>query len=187
MRQSETDIHRDVDEVYAPVANDLGGPVKYNSSLHQKYEFTGTTAANLGNPSYWTASNADAAGSAPATLGYVNSTFYYNAYTQRLALNCCSYSEGEGKRAHNTNQSKPDPTGIKAYPNPASAMLYFEFPASVTTTIKLMDVTGRTMNAQTIHNNTMATFSIKGYTPGLYLYQVTNNGKTQSGKILVEQ
>jgi len=49
-----------------------------------------------------------------------------------------------------------------------------------------MDVTGRLLDEQLIQNNTLATFNFKNYTPGIYFYQVVTNGKTQTGKIVIE-
>ena len=49
-----------------------------------------------------------------------------------------------------------------------------------------MDVTGRVMEEQAIHNNTIAIFNVRDYAPGLYIYQVITNGKIQSGKLLVQ-
>jgi len=51
----------------------------------------------------------------------------------------------------------------------------------------VMDITGQVMDEQEIHNNTNAIFNVKDYTEGMYLYQVITNGKTQTGKILVER
>ncbi|HMG81484.1 MAG TPA: T9SS type A sorting domain-containing protein [Ferruginibacter sp.] len=65
--------------------------------------------------------------------------------------------------------------------------MYFEFPAAGDVTIKLMDITGRILDEQVITNNTRAVFDVSGYTPGVYLYQVVTNGKTQSGKVLIEK
>jgi len=50
-----------------------------------------------------------------------------------------------------------------------------------------MDITGRILDEQVITNNTRAVFDVSGYTPGVYLYQVVTNGKTQSGKVLIEK
>jgi hypothetical protein len=50
-----------------------------------------------------------------------------------------------------------------------------------------MDVTGRLMDEQVINNNNTATFSVKDHAPGMYLYQVITNGKTQTGKVLIER
>jgi hypothetical protein len=76
--------------------------------------------------------------------------------------------------------------GIEVYPNPANNILTFEFPASGDATVKVMDITGRVMEQQTIHSNNHTTFDVKGYSPGVYIYQVVTGGKTQSGKVIVQ-
>ncbi len=175
-------------------ANDLGGPVKFDNVPNRKYVFTGSTAADFGDSTKWTVSAADAAGSPPSSLGYVNSGLLTNATTYALGLPCCgAYSSGERKSAPHTNPAT-NPThtavntvqGIRVFPNPASMTLNFEYPPSDEVTIKLLDIVGRLLDEQTIYNNNAATFNVKGYTPGLYMYQYITNGKTQSGKFLVE-
>ncbi len=47
-------------------------------------------------------------------------------------------------------------------------------------------VIGRKMDEQTLQNSSLASFNVASYTPGIYLYQVITNGKTQSGKVIVE-
>ena len=75
---------------------------------------------------------------------------------------------------------------LLVYPNPTNSVLNFEFPASGNVSIKLMDVTGRVLDRQEIANGTMATFDVKGYAAGLYLYQFITAGNTQSGKFIVK-
>ena len=75
---------------------------------------------------------------------------------------------------------------FSVYPNPTNSILNFEFPASGNVTIKLMDITGRVLDRQEIANGTTASFSVRGYTAGLYLYQVITAGNTQSGKFIVK-
>jgi hypothetical protein len=65
-------------------------------------------------------------------------------------------------------------------------MLNFEFPPSGNVTIKLMDITGRVMDRQEIANGTTASFSVRGYTPGLYLYQLITSNTIRSGKFIVQ-
>jgi hypothetical protein len=50
-----------------------------------------------------------------------------------------------------------------------------------------MDITGRVMNEQRVHNSATCFMNISSYLPGMYIYQVVTNGKTWSGKIVIEQ
>ncbi len=75
---------------------------------------------------------------------------------------------------------------LLVYPNPTNSILNFEFPVSGNVTIKLMDITGRVLDEQEINTGTMATFDVKGYAAGLYLYQVITAGNTLSGKFIVK-
>jgi len=75
---------------------------------------------------------------------------------------------------------------LLVYPNPTNSVLNFEFPASGNVTIKLMDIAGRVLDRQEIANDTTASFNVKGYTAGLYLYQFITAGNTQSGKFIVQ-
>jgi len=75
---------------------------------------------------------------------------------------------------------------LRVYPNPAYTILNFEFPASVNATIRLMDVTGRVLDEQQVANSASASFSVRNYTPGLYLYQFITSNTTRSGKFIVQ-
>lgn len=77
------------------------------------------------------------------------------------------------------------PKQVMIYPNPATSMLNFEFSNAETTTIKLLDITGRIIDERVINNLHQMSFDVSEYTPGLYLYQVITNGETQSGKVLI--
>jgi hypothetical protein len=175
-------------------SNDLGGPVVYNPSPNQKYVFTGSVATDFANPSMWTAYNADAAGSPPPTLGYVNSTLNYNILTASLGLPCCGYNQGQGGDQRTTNNhTKPVLPGsssiqnITVYPNPATMTVYFQFPATGEVTIKLMSITGQLMDEQVVSNTTSTSFNIQSYAPGIYVYQVVAQGVTQTGKIVINE
>ena len=74
---------------------------------------------------------------------------------------------------------------ITVYPNPATKSVFFTFPASAETIIKIMDVTGRGMDKQVVNYISATSFNVSGYTPGIYMYQVITDGRTQTGKILV--
>ena len=178
-----------------PGIGNIGGPVEINPNANQKYVFTGSTAADLGDPTQWTAYNANAAGSPPPTLGNVNSTFYQNVITHSLGLPACFYGhnnqDGNGARKSGapitpvTQDINNGPQKISVYPNPASMKVYFTFPSSGQVTIKLMDVTGRLMDEQVVNNTDATSFNVVSYTPGIYMYQVITNGITQTGKIII--
>ena len=75
---------------------------------------------------------------------------------------------------------------LLVYPNPTNSILNFEFPASGNVTIKLMDITGRVLDEQQVANSASAAFSVRNYTPGLYLYQFITGNTTRSGKFIVQ-
>ena len=75
---------------------------------------------------------------------------------------------------------------LLVYPNPTSGLLNFEFPASGNVAIKLMDITGRVLDRQEINTGTTATFDVKRYAAGLYLYQFITANTTRSGKFIVQ-
>jgi hypothetical protein len=76
--------------------------------------------------------------------------------------------------------------GVNVWPNPACMTLNFEFSASGNVNIKLMDVTGRVLDERVINTGSTATFDVRSYPEGLYLYQVITAGNTQSGKFIVQ-
>jgi len=45
--------------------------------------------------------------------------------------------------------------------------------------------TGRLMDKQMLQNSTGTSFNVAGYAPGIYLYQVIMDGKTQSEKVVI--
>ncbi len=174
-------------------AHTVGGALKINNHTYQKYTFTGGTLADFRDSTKWIASAADAAGAVPASVGHVDSTLYAMVTSHSLGMPCCGSGGGEGERKANTttnpgtnNTISKAAQGITVYPNPASMTINFEFPVSGNVMIKLMDITGRTMDEQVVNNQTIATFNVKGYAAGLYLYQVITDGKTQSGKFIVK-
>ena len=75
---------------------------------------------------------------------------------------------------------------LLVYPNPTNSILNFEFPASGNVAIKLMDITGRVLDRQEINTGTTATFYVKRYAAGLYLYQFITANTTRSGKFIVQ-
>jgi hypothetical protein len=173
-------------------SNSPGGALEIAGGGYQKYVFNGSAIADFTNPAMWTAYAADTAGIAPQTLGHVDSALRATIANQTLGLPCCGNSPNGGRKA-NATTGQPQPLipnkavkGIKVYPNPADGNIYFEFPAG-DATITLMDLTGRTMNEQVLHNAANAMFNLGNYIPGMYMYQITTSGVTQTGKFVISR
>jgi hypothetical protein len=75
--------------------------------------------------------------------------------------------------------------GIKVYRVLSRMMLNFEFPASGDVSIKLMDITGRTMDEMVVHNGTKASFNVKDYPLAIYIPS-NNKGQNKIRKIYRE-
>ena len=136
------------------------------------------------NSQYWTASNASQ--SVPSSLGYVGDVLNRAAMSHRLGLPCCS--NYNAKSANDApGEDKTIMQDIRVYPNPAYSTVYFEWGQQGDATIKLMDISGRTMTRQGVRNARHASIDVKGYAPGLYVYHIIANGKTKTGKILIAE
>ena len=96
---------------------------------------------------------------------------------------------GQNKTARTTGTTYINAHGnnVKVFPNPATTTLNFEFPLAQSISVKLMDITGRLIAEQSLENATKTVFDTKDFTPGLYMYQITIDGKVQSGKVVVEK
>ena len=180
----------DAFEAITAGTNDLGGAFVSGSGTGNKYVFTGTIPSEFGDYHYWTKSTADAAGSIPFNLGHVSKTLYSAAVNHTLGLPCC----GTSGRARNgaptpslpgSSNGSEEVKDISVYPNPASSVLYFQYPLSEKITIRITDITGRLMDEQVLENSTLTSISVANYTPGIYLYQVITDNKTQAGKVLI--
>ena len=167
----------------APGTQNLGGPVINGSGGGFKYVFTGSSKADLGNPSHWSKVTAEAAGAVPSTLGNVTTAFMDSVTGHVLNLPCCGHTL-DLRKALTSNV--PAISDIRVYPNPANTTVNFEFPLSGKTVIKLFNISGSLIEEQVVNNNTSAIFSVSNYAPGLYIYQVVSNEQTKSGKIIVE-
>ena len=178
-------------DAFASIAvgdNNLGGAVINGSGAGSKYVFNGSAAADLGDPTMWTKSTANEAGSRPITLGKVNDAFMSAVTGHTLDLPCCGGGGGSALRGGGGSPSVPainNNGDISVYPNPANTTLYFQFPASGTVTIRLVDVSGQLMSEQVVNNVGTASINVNDYVPGIYLYQVITDTKTQSGKVLI--
>lgn len=164
-----------------------------DSASGYKYVFTGINANQLLSPNMWTVSIADPAGSKPATLGNVNTEFFERILTHTALMPCCGATqgneggEGAGRpgKDENTKGAMQGAAGVKVYPNPASMLLYFEYTASPKATICITDVTGRLIDQQVVKDAGKAAIDVKGYAPGVYMYQITTDATTQTGKVVI--
>lgn len=173
----------------AATANSLGGAVVTGSGTGSKFEFVGSAVADLGNPTFWTKSTADAAGSVPASVGSVSATFRNAVITHALTFPAC----GSGSTARTTNNASVnnlanEAKGIFVYPNPATQTLFVEFPATDnSTTVKILDLSGRTVAQQVANGVTKVEFNVSNVAPGFYVYQVISNNTISSGKVLINK
>ena len=77
-----------------------------------------------------------------------------------------------------------------AFPNPVNSILYFEIPLPIAigseSNIRIMDITGRVVAQQPVHGELRGGVDVKGFSPGMYIYQVSTGKKVWTGKILVQ-
>jgi len=169
----------------------LGGALEINDLSKPKYVFAGSNVSDFGDPTKWAVLPADTAGAPPATLGTVDSTLYSLVTSHSLNLPCCGGSgSGPGCRKANASNNQGGTTNnntsenIMVYPNPTTGDLNFEFPTG-SGSITLMEITGQVLEKQALNNTSSAVFSLSSYAPGLYMYQVTVNGVTKTGKVVL--
>ena len=170
-------------------ASSLGGPVINNTGGGYKYCFNGSTADDLGDASKWVVLAADAAGAPPPTVGNVNKDFGQAAQQKMLNLPCCDNrthgSDDRKKNSPATGGTTQAISNLVVYPIPATMTLSFRYSQQANITIKLLDVTGRLMDEQTLQNSSTTSFNVENYIPGIYLYQVITNNTTQTGKVVI--
>lgn len=174
--------------------DEIGAPIEYPKNINKmKFTYIGSNEADFTKLADWTVAAPDAAGSPPASLGYVDSALFSRVYTHSLRLPCCSYTD-KGARHANTSDTTTSPSllgidgqgSLRVFPNPATMTVNFQFGTSDNVTIRITDVTGRLMEQQIITNAILATFDVHSYNRGIYIYQVTMAGKVQTGKIVIE-
>lgn len=97
---------------------------------------------------------------------------------------------GNGVSKFNGNQLSAATPGIPAsgsffYPNPAKERLYLQLDEGHSGVCRIMDITGRQVLEQEVGQGleTVTTSSLK---PGLYLVELTTNGRTSSGKLIIQ-
>jgi len=103
-----------------------------------------------------------------------------NAAVQLTAV--ASFVGTSNGQAGNTNNNTSE--NIMVYPNPTTGDLNFEFPTG-SGSVTLMEITGQVLEKQALNNTSSAVFSLSSYAPGLYMYQVTVNGVTKTGKVVL--
>lgn len=77
-------------------------------------------------------------------------------------------------------------SSLQVYPNPASEVINFSIDYNKATTVQMMDITGRVIEAVNFNLNN-AQVDVRNYNAGVYLYQVLNNeGQVvKTGKVTV--
>jgi PKD repeat protein len=177
-----------------PGGGDLGGPVVHVDGTGRKFEFMGSSNPDLGDPTMWAPLPADPAGTPPPSLGYINPGLEAMIVDNKMQLPCCkiNYPEarkdggsGDGSKKGMKNAAASDQ--IRVYPNPATDMLYVEFPASEKVTIRISDVQGRVVATQSLDNTTHARFDVRTFAPGLYMYHIVTDDQVHSGKVLIKK
>ncbi len=93
------------------------------------------------------------------------------------------------KSVTTNSSSLKNPNSFKIYPNPAKEELFFSSDSfNQETRIDIRDITGRLIKS--FYSEPVATeihrIDIKGMRQGMYLLSASNNGKTVTGKFLVE-
>lgn len=76
-----------------------------------------------------------------------------------------------------------DEEAIKVYPNPSDGQFKLAFEDAQERQVEIMDVSGRTIYFKTILNSS-ETIDIQE--SGLYMYRIAEQGKTYSGKIIIQ-
>ena len=98
------------------------------------------------------------------------------------------YGEGsQGRSPENVN--KPDAGGLKVQPNPATDHVVFTLPSdAANATLRIFDLNGRTVQLYAGLQAGSTVIWQTGHSPsGVYLYHFVSEGKTHSGKILLNK
>lgn len=74
-------------------------------------------------------------------------------------------------------------SGLKVFPNPAKNILYATTDKHITKEIELFDVLGKSVLSTKIINNTI---DISSLSKGIYIAKITEEGKTETRKIVIE-
>ncbi len=74
---------------------------------------------------------------------------------------------------------------VRIYPNPATSVLYFEFPNQEKATVRLFDITGRIVAQQEVIG-IKTSIKVKDFAPGIYFYKITSSIGAKSGKVTIE-
>jgi len=77
-------------------------------------------------------------------------------------------------------------TTVKAFPNPASNMITFTFPASQNVSVKVFDISGKEIMNKVIDGNAGTyTADLSELTSGIYFYQITLDNNTVTRKFSI--
>jgi hypothetical protein len=98
------------------------------------------------------------------------------------------YGERSQERSPN-NTDKLDTDGLKVQPNPASDHVLFTLPEHAQdATLRIFDLNGRTIRLYTnLQGRSMVNWQTGDAPSGIYLYHYISEGKTLSGKILLNK
>jgi len=180
----------------APDANSVGGAVISNTGSAFRYSFIGISISDLSDPSKWSTSSASSPGFVPPTLGSVNED--YTAAIKNMSLNfpCCSKNKSEARHGNPGNKNDKEhvvignltrvSSKVEVFPNPAITAISFNCPLSGKTTISIFDISGKLVEQRILLNSISATFDVKAYAPGVYLYKIITDADVTSGKFIVE-
>ncbi|HOG36465.1 MAG TPA: T9SS type A sorting domain-containing protein [Paludibacteraceae bacterium] len=117
---------------------------------------------------------------------------WYNAINKLLEKTSYKYTEGNWVKDNTTDHyyskvvtsvSYVSFKNYKVYPNPVSDIINIEVADGKSTfTFELYDSQGRKLISKELTNN--GQISLEGLAKGFYVYNLINDGKTQSGKLI---
>ena len=170
--------------------------VNNNTNGRFKYVYTGNSDEEYADTGKWDIEPADTLGAIPPTLGVVSGPFREQVIAHETNFPCCAgptQRETMAERKTPANDKKRNTNAsyivrtIKVYPNPANTTVHFEFPFAEEMTIAIVDVTGKELSRQVVHNTSKAAFDVRQYAPGLYLYQAIAGNNRYVGKVIVNK
>ena len=96
---------------------------------------------------------------------------------------------GSTKVADRVNLTIEQPRTVQVYPNPATSVIYFEFPSGLennSVSLHIYNFIGTKMNEIQVNNNKLSV-QLDNYTRGLYVYQIRDRQGSivESGKFQV--
>lgn len=170
--------------------------INNNTNGRFKYVYTGNSDEEYADTGKWDIEPADTLGAIPPTLGVVSGPFREQVIAHETNFPCCAgptQRETMAERKTPAKDKKKNANAsymvrtIKVYPNPANTTVHFEFPFAEEMTIAIVDVTGKELSRQVVHNTSKAAFDVRQYAPGLYLYQAIAGNNRYVGKVIVNK